>query len=64
MHGVLVAVHAVLLHFQAIRIVTTVLLGDVVAVLAVLARQGDLGANVTCLGHELHLSLTVVHSRT
>ena len=56
MNGVLIAVHAVLLHFQAIRVITTVLLGDVVAVLAVLARQGDLGANVTCLGHGLSLS--------
>lgn len=50
------ATWAELLHFKTVWIVTTVLLGDVVAVLAVLARQGDLGANVTCLGHGLSLS--------
>ena len=55
-HGVLVAVHAMLLHLQAIRIVTTILLGDVVTVLAVFARQSDLGTYVSCLGHDLSLS--------
>ena len=56
MHGVLIAVHAMLLHLQAIRIVTTILLGDVVTVLAVFARQSDLGTDVSCLGHDLSLS--------
>jgi hypothetical protein len=44
--GVLVAVRAVLLQTKTIGIVTPILLGDVVAVLANLARQGDLGSNV------------------
>jgi len=55
-HGVLIAVHAMLLHLQAIRIVTTILLGDVVTVLAVFARQSDLWSDVSCLGHDLSLS--------
>jgi len=49
-HGVRIAARAVLVHLKAIRVVTTVLLGDVVALFALLARQGDLGANVA-LGH-------------
>jgi hypothetical protein len=44
--GVLVAVRAVLLQTKSIRVVTPVLLGDVVAMLANLARQGDLGTDV------------------
>jgi hypothetical protein len=40
------AVRAELLDLQAIRIVAPVLLGDVVAVLALFARQRDLRANV------------------
>ena len=39
-------VRAELLQLEAIGVVATVLLGDVVAVLAHLARQGDLGANI------------------
>ena len=42
MHRVLIARGAELRHLHAIRIVAPVLLGDVVAVLAVLARHGDL----------------------
>ncbi len=45
------ALHAELLHLEAIRIVTTILLGDVVAVFAFLACQGDLGADIAGLGH-------------
>src|SRR5664279_418425 len=40
------AIRAELLDLEAIGIVTPVLAGDVVAVLAFLARQGDLGADV------------------
>jgi hypothetical protein len=43
---VLVAVGAELRHLKTIRIVAPVLLGDVVAVLAVLAGHGDLRPNV------------------
>ena len=50
MHRVRVAARAVLVHLKTIRIITTVLLGDVVTLFALLARQGDLGANVA-LGH-------------
>ena len=42
----LAATRAVLLQFKTIRRVTTVLLGDVVALLALRACQSDLGANV------------------
>ena len=48
---VLVAVRAELLSLEAIGVVAAVLLGDVVAMLAVLARHGDLGTDVCCLGH-------------
>src|SRR6185312_7103626 len=40
------AVRAVLLQLEPVRVVTPVLLGDVVAVLALLAGQGDLGPDV------------------
>src|SRR6478609_11827635 len=40
------AVRAELLDLQPIRVVPPVLAGDVVAVLAFLARQGDLGADI------------------
>ena len=52
MHGVLIAVRAVLLRLESVRIVAAVLLRDVVAVLAVLARQGDLRSDVGGLTHE------------
>ena len=42
----LAATRAELLQFKTIRRVTTVLLGDVVALLALRACQSDLGANV------------------
>ena len=42
----LAAVRAELLDLEAVGIVAAVLLGDVVTVLAHLARQGDLGANI------------------
>ena len=42
----LVAARAVLCQLETIRRVTTVLLGDVVALLALRACQSDLGANV------------------
>ena len=41
-----IASRAVLLHLKTVGIVPTVLLGDVVALLAHLAGEGDLGANV------------------
>jgi hypothetical protein len=40
------AVRAVLLQVKAIRVVAPVLLGDVVAVLALLASQRDLGPDI------------------
>src|SRR5437764_10964365 len=43
---VLAAVRAVLLQFHPVRVVTPVLPGDVVAVLALLAGQGDLGPHI------------------
>src|SRR5215469_11962808 len=49
--GVLAAVGAELLQLDAVGIVATVLLGDVVAVPAVHARHGDLGTDVGRLGH-------------
>lgn len=52
MRGVLVAARAELRHLHAIRIVTAVLLGDVVALLALGAGERDLRANVAgLLGH-------------
>ena len=44
---VLVAVRALLADREPVRIVAPVLLGDVVAVLALLARQRDLGPNIS-----------------
>jgi hypothetical protein len=49
--GVIVAVGAVLLQVETIGIVTTILLGDVVAMLAHLARHRDLRSDVSGLGH-------------
>src|SRR5690606_34411151 len=49
--GVLAAVGAVLLELDPVRVVAPVLLGDVVAVLAVRARHGDLWTNVGRLSH-------------
>src|SRR5215469_9407335 len=43
---VLAAVRAVLLQFHPVRVVTPVLPGDVVAVLALLAGQGDLRPHI------------------
>ena len=45
------ATWAELLHFKTVWIVTTVLLRDVVALFAIYAGHGDLGANVAGLGH-------------
>ena len=57
------AVRAELLHLQAVRVVAPVLLGDVVAVLAVFARQRDLGSHVSG-SHSISFSLKIkaVHS--
>src|SRR5690349_7348186 len=44
--GVRVATRAVLLHLQSVRVVTPVLLGDVVPLLALHAGQRDLRADV------------------
>jgi hypothetical protein len=59
MHCVLIALGAELAHLQTIRIVAPVLLGDVVALLAILAGQGDLRSNVAGLGHGIALLVTV-----
>jgi hypothetical protein len=48
---VAVAIGAELLEVQAIRVVTPVLLGDVVAVFTHRARHRDLRSNVSGLGH-------------
>jgi acyl dehydratase len=48
---VVIAVGAVLLEVKTIRVVTPVLLGDVVAVLAHRASHRDLRSNVSGLGH-------------
>ena len=50
--GVLAALGAELVHREPVRVIATVLLGDVVAVLALGARHGDLGPDVGRLaGH-------------
>ena len=46
MDGGAIATRAVLLHLNPIRIVTTVLLGDVVTLFAIRAGQSDLGTNI------------------
>ena len=51
MQRVGLALNTELLHFKAIGIITPILLGDVVAVFAFLACQGDLGTDIACLGH-------------
>ncbi len=48
---VLAASRAELIHLEPVGIIPPVLLGDVVAVLALFARHGDLRTNVRCLGH-------------
>ena len=49
-----VAASAVLLQLKTIRVVTPVLLGDVVTVLALLAGQGDLWPDISGLrGHDM-----------
>ena len=50
MNGRQLAAWAELFQLHAVWVVTTVLLGDVVALFALLTRQGDFGANVA-LGH-------------
>jgi len=49
--GVLLAGRAEFRQFQSIGIVTAVLLGDVVAVLTLLARQSDLRPDIGCFAH-------------
>ena len=53
----LVAARAILRQFETVRGVTTVLLGDVVALLALLASQSNLGANVGGLASHVVLLL-------
>lgn len=46
------ATWAELLHFETVRIITTILLRDVVALFAIHAGHGDLGADIRALtGH-------------
>ena len=46
------ATWAELLHFKTVWIVTTILLGDVVALFAIYAGHGDFGADIRALtGH-------------
>ena len=57
MRRVRVALRAELLQLHPVRVVTPVLLGDVVALLALRARQGDLRPDVGCLlGHRFLFS--------
>jgi hypothetical protein len=56
----LAAVRAELLDLEPVGIITAILLGDVVAVLAHLARQGDLGPYVGTGGHVGSLSEVLV----
>ena len=59
MQSGLTATRAVLHQFQTIRVVPAVLLGDVVTLFALAARQGDLWANVGRLaGHSLFTSMS------
>jgi hypothetical protein len=53
---VLTTVGAELLQLQSVRIVPAILLGDVVAVLAHLTCQGDLGPNIGTGSHVGSLS--------
>ena len=50
MNRVLVALGAVLLDLEAIRIIASVLARDVVAIFAVFTRESDLGTNIVA-GH-------------
>ena len=59
MHCGLAATRAILLQLQAIRVIPAILLGDVVTLFALAARQGDLWANVGRLaGHSLFTSMS------
>lgn len=49
--GVCLALHAKLLDLKAVRIITAILLCNVIAVFAFFACQGDLGTNVAGLAH-------------
>ncbi len=51
MQGVRLALHAKLLDLKAVRIITAILLCNVVAVFALFACQGDLGTDVAGLAH-------------
>lgn len=57
------ALWTVLLELKTIRRVTTILLGDVVSLLANLASEGDLGANVCRLAsHCCYLTFGLLRS--
>ena len=59
MHRGLAATRAILLQFQAIRVIPAILLGDVVTLFALAAHQGDLWADVGRLaGHSLFTSMS------
>jgi hypothetical protein len=60
--AVAAAVRAVLLQLKAIRVVTPVLLGDVVPVLALLASQRDLGPDIG--GSHVECPLVLVFLKT
>ena len=60
MNGAGSAARAELLQLKTVRVVTTVLLGDVVALFAIYASHGDLGPNIGALtGHGLTPSIDV-----
>ena len=59
MYRGLATTRAILLQFQAIRVIPAILLGDVVTLFALAARQGDLWADVGRLaGHSLFTSMS------
>jgi hypothetical protein len=51
------AARAELLQLKAIRVVTPVLLGDVIPLLALRASQRDLWPDISGLGHDVSLDL-------
>lgn len=61
MQGVGLALHAELLHLEAIGVIAPILLRDVVAVFAFFACQGDLGADIAGLGHCSLTSMTHIY---
>ncbi len=56
MRRVMAALGTELVQLDPVWVVAPVLLGDVVTLFALGAREGDLGSNVGRLAHNMHLS--------